>query len=75
MLEWEVVVWTLYLRVCTQWRTGHMGAFIGLDYNPAITLMQAWGWDVDLGLELLQVVELERINPTNADGSPVKAGG
>lgn len=49
-----------------------MGALVGLDYNPAITLMERWGWDVDLGLELLQAVELERMNPTNEDGTPVK---
>lgn len=61
-LEWEAPVWDLYLRISTQWRVGGNGAAYGLDYNPAIALMQLWAWPIDLGLELLQAVELETIN-------------
>jgi len=62
-LGWEAAIWTLYARLCTQWRTGGNGRATGLDYNPAIALMQHWGWDIDLGLELLQAVEGEALNP------------
>ena len=62
-MQWEYPVWTLYERVSTQWRVGANGASYGLDYNPAIALMQAWGWPLDLGLELLQAAELEMLKP------------
>jgi hypothetical protein len=58
-LGWEAGVWTLYERLCTQWRRSGNGIAFGLDYNPAIALMQHYGWDIDLGLELLQAVEVE----------------
>lgn len=71
-LEWEAAAWTLYAMVQTQWRyrqaaigTTPLGAPVvadvasGLDYNPAIALMQQWGWELDLGLELLQAIEIE----------------
>lgn len=55
-------MWDLYQRLRTQWRinpaTGHA---IGLDYNPFIALMQAAGMDLDQGLEMLQVVEMEML--------------
>ena len=57
-LQWESAVWWLYERVQTQWRMGAAGS-TGLDYNPAIALMQALGWPLDLGLELLQHIEVE----------------
>lgn len=60
-LQWEGGVWELYSLVSTQWRVGHKGAAYGLDYNPAIALMRQWEWPLDLGLALLQVVELEMI--------------
>lgn len=73
-LQWEESVWWLYGLVCTQRRfrnevTGHTAAGFpvitsidaGLDYNPAIALMQSLGWPLDLGLELLQVVEVEAL--------------
>lgn len=56
-LEWEDDIWQLYERIRTQWRVG-MGGAHGLDYNPAIALIQCKGWRLDLALELLQVVEL-----------------
>lgn len=59
------------MRVRTQWRyrtevTGHteLGQPIltsvpsGLDYNPAIALLQSGGYDVDDGLSWLQVIEM-----------------
>ncbi|MDD4926938.1 MAG: DUF1799 domain-containing protein [Methylotenera sp.] len=49
----------MYDRIGTQWRVGANGQPFGLDYNPAIALMAAMGWQLDLGLELLQVIELE----------------
>lgn len=60
-LQWEDAVWWLYQRICTQWRRGSDGLAVALDYNPAIALMQHLGWPIDLGLELLQVVELEML--------------
>lgn len=74
-MQWESAVWLLYLRMCTQWRTGKDGKHIGLDYNPVITLMERWGWDIDLGLSLLQVIELESLYPTREDGELIGAGG
>lgn len=58
-LQWEGAVWWLFKRLRTQWRVGGMGELIGLDYNPAIALMQSLHWPLDLGLELLQAVEIE----------------
>lgn len=52
-------MWWLFQRIRTQWRTGGMGGATGLDYNPAIALMQHLSWPLDLGLELLQVIETE----------------
>jgi Phage related hypothetical protein (DUF1799) len=62
-LEWESAIWELYLLVCTQWRIAANGRATGLDYNPAIALMRHWGWEIDLGLELLQAVEAEKMQP------------
>lgn len=56
-LGWEQPVWWLFQRVRTQWRMGLNGA-TGLDYNPALALIQARGWDAALALELLQAIEL-----------------
>lgn len=67
-LEWEEAVWWLYQRIRTQWRSGGMGGAVGLDYNPAIALMQSLGWPLDLGLELLQAVELELLRREESEG-------
>jgi len=42
--------------VKTQWRPAPWGLY-GLDYGPAIAIIQDMGWRVSLALELLQVVE------------------
>lgn len=55
-LQWESPIWWLYERIHTQWRVGMAGA-IGLDYNPAIALIQAKGWPLDRALVLLQAIE------------------
>lgn len=56
-LEWEGDIWRLlYERIRTQWRVGMRGA-TGLDYNPAIAIINTYGWRLDLALELLQAVE------------------
>lgn len=57
-LEWESPVWELFRLIGTQWRAGFTG-LTGLDYNPAIALMQASGWDIELGIGLLRCVEIE----------------
>lgn len=59
-LEWEQPLWALYERMSGQWRCGFSGR-TGLDYGPAITLMQARGWDIDLGTALLRAIEREVI--------------
>jgi hypothetical protein len=56
-MDWEADIWRLYERIRTQWRTGMNGA-TGLDYNPAIAIIQSKRWRLELALELLQVVEL-----------------
>lgn len=66
VLQWEAGVWDLYILVSTQWRVGEKGAAYGLDYNPAIAVMQQWGWPLDVGLGLLQAVELEMIKKAEA---------
>ncbi|MBU0592439.1 MAG: DUF1799 domain-containing protein [Gammaproteobacteria bacterium] len=55
-LEWENEIWRLFERVRTQWRFSFKG-HEGLDYNPAIKLIEHYGWDLDWALELLQVIE------------------
>ena len=55
-LEWEDEIWRLFERVRTQWRYSFKG-HEGLDYNPAIKLIEYHGWDLDFSLELLQVIE------------------
>lgn len=57
-LEWESPIWTLYARLATQWRVGFSGRY-GLDYGPALDLAAAKGWDRDLTLDLLAVIEEE----------------
>jgi hypothetical protein len=59
-LEWETPAWDLYIRISTQWRYG-FGGRTGLDYGPAIELMRALGWDVDLGISLLRAIETETL--------------
>lgn len=56
-LDWERDAWDLYQRVRTQWRVGLNGRS-GLDYYPAIRLIEDWGWDLDRALEMLQAIEL-----------------
>lgn len=60
-LEWEEPVWRLYVRLATQWRVGFGGA-IGLDYVPAIKLIEVKGWDVDRALDLLRAIERETLD-------------
>jgi hypothetical protein len=55
-LEWEHPIWWLYERVHTQWRVGMSGA-VGLDYGPAIALIQSMGWPLPQALTMLQAVE------------------
>lgn len=56
-LGWEEPVWTLYERIHTQWRVGMAGP-TGLDYNPAIAIIQARGWQIERSMLLLQAVEM-----------------
>lgn len=60
-LDWEQSVWDLFELVRTQWRVGFAGR-TGLDYNPAIALMQAKRWNIEIGLTLLRAIELETLN-------------
>ncbi|MCE5182359.1 MAG: DUF1799 domain-containing protein [Betaproteobacteria bacterium] len=55
-MAWEAAVWELYERMQTQWRVG-FGGRTGLDYNPAIKLIERYGWDLELALDLLGVIE------------------
>lgn len=56
-MEWEDEVWVLYERIQTQWRVG-FGGRTGLDYNPAIKLIELYGWDLELALDLLTAIEI-----------------
>lgn len=67
-LEWEEPIWTLYERIRTQWRRHPNGMAYALDYHPAITLIQAWGMDMDLALDMLQVVEVAMLERGNGAG-------
>jgi sugar phosphate isomerase/epimerase len=71
-LKWEDAVWKFYERVRTQWRHG-FGGRSGLDYGPVVQLAQARGWDIDLTLELIRVIEVETLN-WDADESKQSAG-
>jgi hypothetical protein len=51
-------VWTLYVRISTQWRVG-MGGAVGLDYVPALKLIEARGWHLERALDLLRAIESE----------------
>mgnify|MGYP000494001568 CR=1 FL=1 len=53
-------MWALYERMCGQWRCG-FGGRTGLDFGPVIAVMQARGWDIDLGTALLRAIEREVI--------------
>lgn len=55
-MEWEGEVWRLYERLQTQWHVGMEGR-TGLDYNPAIKLIEYYGWDLELAIDLLGVIE------------------
>ncbi len=55
-LDWEREIWTLYERIRTQWRYGFNGPQ-GLDYNPAIKLIEHHGYDLEFALDLLQAIE------------------
>jgi hypothetical protein len=57
-LEWEDVVWRLYVMLKTQWRHAAHGV-TGLDYNPFVALMSESGWPLDSGIEMLQAIEIE----------------
>ncbi len=51
-LEWERPIWDLFLKLQTQRRPNG-----GLDYSPAILLIERRGWDLDFCLDLLRVIE------------------
>lgn len=57
-MQWEEPLWQLYERFSGQWRAG-MGGRYGYDYSPAIELIRARGWDLDLCTDLLHSIELE----------------
>lgn len=61
-LEWESAVWEIYAQVSTQWNTAGMsGIRTGLAYGPAIELMKARGWNLDLGIALIGAIEREHL--------------
>lgn len=56
-LAWEGELWRrLYQRVATQWRVGGGGA-TGLDYGVAVLLIREFGWQLEISLDLLGVIE------------------
>ena len=57
-LGWEAPVWDLYELVQYQWREG-FGGKSGLDFGPAIRVIDGRGWDIELALQLLHVIEHE----------------
>jgi hypothetical protein len=57
VLEWETGIWEIYQAIGTQWRAS-MAGVVGLDYTPAIALMQARGYRIEIALGLLQAIEL-----------------
>ena len=67
-LGWESGAWWLYLRVQTQWRIDPLGRRIGLDYSPAISIINSLRWDVPWALTLLQLVERQALVPESENG-------
>ncbi len=57
-LHWEAPVWALYMLLQHQWRHGFSGR-TGLDFGPALRLIEARGWEVDLAIQLLHSIEHE----------------
>lgn len=55
-LDWEAAIWQIFEAIATQWRVSMSGA-IGLDYMPAIAIIQARGYSLERSLELLQHIE------------------
>lgn len=59
--------WLLFVRVSTQWRTGGMGSYIGLDYTPIFEVMHRDGlsgqdWhDTFDDLRAIEAAALEQI--------------
>ena len=66
-LDWEAPAWQLYTRLQTQWRIG-FGGPTGLDYSPAIALIQSMGWPLRLGLDLLRAIEHGFLEAWKAQG-------
>lgn len=57
-LEWEAPIWSLYVRISSQWRDGFSGR-TGLDYGPAIRLIEERGWRLERSLDFLRAIERE----------------
>jgi hypothetical protein len=55
---WEAPLWNLYLQLKKQWRYND-GIPVGLDMNIFLSRIEAKGWDVDLALDLLSIIESE----------------
>jgi len=69
-LEWESPVWWLYEMVQTQWRVGFSGR-MGLDYGPAMGIINEQRWSVSFALGLLRVIEIELMKADKEDvGQP-----
>ncbi len=57
--------WDLFCTVSTQWRTGGMGSYIGLDYGPLFIVMDRRGLKGDEwqdALNDIRVIEAEALD-------------
>ncbi len=57
--------WDLFCMVSTQWRTGGMGSYIGLDYGPLFVVMDRRGIKDDDWIAVfsdIRVIEAEALD-------------
>ncbi len=57
--------WDLFCMVSTQWRTGGMGSYIGLDYGPLFVVMNRLDLKDEAWLAMLndiRVIEAEALD-------------
>lgn len=72
ILEENLPVLRLFLRLQTQWRTGGMGGFLGLDYNVLPIVAGALGLELTEemldGLQTMEYAALAELNRRDGDG-------
>jgi hypothetical protein len=63
------LAWDIFTCVSTQWRTGGMGSYVGLDYGPMFVLMEKRGLKKQEWLEVfddVRVIEAQALETIGA---------